>query len=774
MKNAKTYIADGDKNFLSNLVFRYLPYWPLFLLLVLLSCAASWLYLRYQTPLYESTARLLIKDEKKGTENTKTLEDLDRISSKKIVENEMEVIQSRTLLNNVIKDLQLYAPIYQAGHFRTSLAYVSSPVSIEAQTPDLLKRADKISFTYNKDRTISLGGKSHALREWISLPQGTVRFIPNKNFDGSAETEFYFSLLPIKDVGTSVLSRLDAKPSNKQSTILNLSLKDEVPQRGEDILNELIIDYNRALIKDKNVLAANTLTFVEERLKNVEKDLDEIERKTQQYKARRGAINISEQGKLFLQNVSNNDQKMADINMQLAALGQVESYVQSKNTQAGIVPSTLGVDPLMSQLLNKLYTSEVEYESLKKTTGEGNPQMQTLARQIESMRPSLLENIRTQRQTLQASRNNLASTNGSYNAMLQSIPQTERELIDINREQSIKSGIYSFLLQKREETALSQAATVSDSRVVDPAETSSSPVSPKPKVIYLSAFLLALFGGIGIVSARDSLSRKILFRHDIETLTTQPIIGEISVGENSKDPIVIGETNKTFIAEQFRRLRSTLKFVGIDSKHKRILVTSAISGEGKSFIATNLALTLALTGKKVVLIDCDLNNPSLNNKLRLHNEKGITEYLQGSSEVEDIIRETDLNESLFLISTGALPHNPSELIMSPRMEELLNRLDGLFDYIVIDTAPVSPVTDAYTLSPLCSATLFVIRHKYTPKVFVQRIDEENKMSQLKNLAIVFNGIRPRGFGNKNYGYGYGYGYIFKDKDERYQQLGARG
>jgi uncharacterized protein involved in exopolysaccharide biosynthesis len=327
----------------------------------------------------------------------------------------------------------------------------------------------------------------------------------------------------------------------------------------------LINEYNEAVIRDKNVLAANTLSFVKERLKGVEKELDSIEQKTQQYKARKGAINISEQGKLFLQNVSTNDQKLADINMQLAALNQVENYVQSKGNQNGVVPSTLGVDPLLSQLLSKLYASEIEYESLKKTTGEGNPQMLALSKQIESMRPSLLENIRTQKQSLLASRGNLSATNGNYNAMLQTLPETERELIDINREQSIKNGIYTFLLQKREETALSQASTVPDSRLVDPAQSSSSPVSPKPKVVYLSALLLALFAGIGTVTARESLSRKILFRHEIETLTSQPIIGEIVAGDNGRDPIVIGETNKTFIAEQFRRLRTTLKYIGVNA-----------------------------------------------------------------------------------------------------------------------------------------------------------------------------------------------------------------
>lgn len=775
MRNAKMNIDDRENNFLGKMVFRYLPYWPLFVLLIAVAIAGAWVYLRFKTPLYETTARLMIKDEKKGTENVKALEDLNLISNKKIIENEVEVIQSRTLLNEVVKNLHLYAPVYEKSTFRSVAAFTTSPVNIEVQNVDNIRPAKKVEFTHDaKSGKVAIEGVQYAMNQWVNTPYGTLRFVPNKKYVKASDGELYFSLVPLKDAASSIINNLAVKTSNKQSSILNLSLKDEVPERGENILNELIAAYNKSSIKDKNILATNTLAFVEDRLKSVEQDLNAIERKTQQYRSRKGAINIGEQGKLFLQNVSMNDQKLADINMQLAALGQVEGYVKSKNTDAGIVPSTLGVaDPLLSQLLSKLYMSEVEYESLKKTTGEGNPQMQSLSKQIESIRPSILENIRSQKQSLLATRSNLSATNGSYNAMLQSIPEKERELIDINREQSIKNGIYSFLLQKKEETALSFASTVSDSRVVDPAESSPSPVSPKGKVVYLSALLMALFGGIGVVTARESLNKNILFRHEIESLTTQPIIGEIVAEKDNHDPIVIGETNKTFIAEQFRRLRTTLKFIGINPKNKRILVTSAISGEGKSFVATNLALSLALTGKKVVLMDCDLNNPSLNNKLKLHNEKGVTEYLQGTTEAEDIIRETDLHENLFLISTGALPYNPSELLMNGRIEELLNYLNGVFDYIVIDTAPVSPVTDAYTLSPLCSATLFVIRHKYTPKVFVQRIDEENKINQLKNLAIVFNGIQSRGFGSKNYGYGYGYGYIFKDKDDRYQQLGIK-
>jgi capsular exopolysaccharide synthesis family protein len=769
MKNSKNRIEETESNFLAKIIFRFLPYWPVFAILFLLAGAGSWLYLRFTTPMYESTARLLIKDEKKGTENTKALEDLNLISTKKIIENEMEVIQSRPLLNEVVRNLHLYAPVYEEGSIRRSSAYVTSPISIEVQNTEKIELVEKVEFTYDaKASKVFIANKSYDLNQWVTTPYGTLRFTPNKELSRTTNGKLYFSLVPTKSVAGDIQSRLEVKTTNKQASILNLVLKDEVPERGGDILNELLNTYNKTIIKDKNILAANTLAFVEERLRSVEHDLDSIERRTQQYKTRTGAIDVGEQGKLFLQNVSQNDQKLGEVNMQLAVLNQVKNYVQSKNSEAGIVPSTLGVsDPMLSQLITKLYTTEQEYEAMKKTTGEALPSMVALADQIDKMRPSILENIRSQEQSLLASRNNIFSTNGSYNSMLQTIPEKQRELIDINREQSIKNGIYAFLLQKREETALSYASTVSDSRVVDPAESSPAPVSPKRKVVYLSALLLALFTGIGVVTARESLSRNIMFRHEIEKLTAQPIIGEI-VADDFKDPIVIGESNKTFIAEQFRRLRATLKYLGINSKNKRILVTSAISGEGKSFIATNLALSLALTGKRVVLIDCDLNNPSLNNKLKIHKEKGLTEYLQSESEANEIIRATDLNENLFLISAGYLPRNPSELLMNGRIEELLNYLDSVFDYIVVDTAPVSPVTDAYTLSPLCNATLFVIRHKYTPKVFVQRIDENNKINELHNMAIVFNGIKSRGFGSKQYGYGYGYGYIHKDKNERYQ------
>ncbi len=760
----------GEENAggLGNIVFRYLPYWPLFLLFFIAAVAGSWAYLKYATPIYETTARVLIKDEKKGAEESKTVESLDLLSSKKIIENEMEVIQSKSLINEVVKKLNLYAPVSCEQSFKTISAYTTSPVILTAEDPSALKESPKVYFTYDAAKEkVLVQNTQYPLNQWLTTSLGKIKFLKNPYYKNEPVSgKLFFSLVSPKKVANGIENGLKVTSVNKQSSIISLAINDEVPQRGEDIINELLAAYNAASQQDKNALAYNTQQFIQERLSTVEHDLDSIERKVQRYKSSSNAIDISTQGKLFLENVSNNDQKLGEINMQLAVLNQVEKYVYSKNNEGGIVPATLGVsDPTLSQLLDKLYTAEMDYEKGKKSDGENNPMTLATLDRIQKIKPGILENIQSQRSNLLVSRNNLSATNNTYSSALQGIPEKERQLIDINREQSIKNEIYSFLLQKREEAALSHASTLPDNRIVDKAESSDKPVSPKKKVIYVASVLLAFICAFGVVFAKETFSRKIMFRHEIEMLTECPVIGEIS-SESTKNPIVIGDNKRTFIAEQFRKLRITLNYIGVSTKRKRILVTSAISGEGKSFVASNLALSLAMTGKKVILLDFDLNNPSLNNKLNISEQKGITDYLLGEVELDEIIRKTDLHSNLYLIPTGILPDNPSELIMNGRTEVLLSLLDAKFDYIVIDTAPIGPVTDAYVLSPFCDATLYIIRHGYTPKVFVERIDANNKINHLNNVAIVFNGVTSRGFGYKNYGYGYGYGYTYGNKEMR--------
>jgi tyrosine-protein kinase Etk/Wzc len=745
-------------------IYKFLPYWPLFVLLAILAITAAWFYLQFTTPLYETNARILIKDENKGSEDSKALETFDQLAPKTTIDNEMEVLQSKTLLYEVVKNLGLYAPVFEEKRFNSPLAYTSSIISVLTDKPESIARAEKVYFKVHNSRVV-INNKSYPINRFVNTPYGKLKFIPNTNLTRrSADSKFYFSLISPKEAVSSISSRLRVEPANKLSSIVHINYRDEVPLRGEGIVNELIKIYNSSIRDEKNKLARNTSEFIEDRLSKVEDELVDIERNLQSYRSRQGAIDVGTQGKLYLENVSANDQKVSEISMQLSVLNQVEDYVRSKDLSSGIVPSTVGVnDPGLSQMVKNIYELQMESESLKKTTGENNPLLVSYRDQIQKIRPQIIENIQNQRRSLQASRSNLTSTNNSYSSALQSIPETERTLIDIKRSQSIKNDIYVFLLQKMEETALSYVSNVAGSKVVDWAEASNSPVSPNRKMIYLSSLLFAMLAGVGIVTGKESLRRNVMFQKDIEELTQLPVIGEITA-DKSKNVIVIGNKQRTLIAEQFRRLRATLNYLGVGAEKKRILVTSAISGEGKSFIAANLSLSLALTGKKVVLLDFDLNNPSLDSKLHIEQHTGITEFLLGETSADKIIQQTDLDENLFLISPGKLPRNPSELIMNGRAKELFEYLDKFFDYIIIDVAPVGPVSDAYILSPYCDATLYIVRHGFTPKLFVGRIDENNKLNKLTNAAIVFNGVSKRGFAG-NYGYGYGYGYVYGNINE---------
>ncbi len=760
-----------------DLFYKFVPYWPYFLLLLILTITGAWIYLRYKMPIYQTTATLLIKDDKNSTPASELQDAFDMFGAKKNVENEVEVLQSKTLMEEVVKNLHLYAPVFAEGRISNQSAYVISPIVIEAKYPDSIKAVKKVDFHYNPaTQNATVSGARWPLNQWENTPFGILRIIPNKyyrpsNDPGEGEnTHFYFSLITVKNAANQVLSQVNITPSSKESTVIDLSIQGEVPQKGEDILNELLEVYKQAAILDKNQLAGNTLKFVDERLGFVSHELDSVEEQLQNFKAKNKITDIGAQGQIYLQTVAANDQKISDLNVQLAMLDQVEQYIRGKGDLGGIVPATLGdSDPVLTNLLKKLSDLELEYTQTKKIVPENNPAVVSLVDGINRLKPQILENIQSQRRNLIAGRSDLAATSNEYSSILKTVPEKERELLNISRQQAIKNNIYTFLLQKREETALSFASAVADSRILDHAETSGAPVSPKKILIYLAAFIAALVLGIAIIYIKDILNRKVQQRSDIEKYTSIPFLGEVNY-DRSKSSFVIAEGKRSFIAEQFRQLRTSLSYMGIDESHKRILLTSSISGEGKSFIAINLGISLALMGKKVALLELDLRKPKLSEQFSISRKEGLSNYLIGKMQADDIIKSTSF-ENLFLIPAGPIPPNPSELISNGRLSELLDYLEKSYDYIIIDTAPVNPVTDAYIISPLANVTLFVIRHDYTLKMFLQKLEQQHKISTLKNPAIIYNGIRGKGV-NK-YGYGYGYGYTEESNEVWWKRMFKR-
>jgi capsular exopolysaccharide synthesis family protein len=775
-KNKYIVSEENEETFTQRLLSKYIPYWPLILFSLFLAIGVAYAYLKFATPIYEANATLIIVDEKKGNEESKMMESLDQISSKKIVENEIEVLQSRRLMTDVVRRLGLYAPISEDKGFKTISAYYSSPVSILSPYPDSLIHTEKqikLNIDSSKNEVVLNDQLRYPIDTIVATPYGKLKFIPNKNYRKPQKPhgQFYFTLEKPRMLAGSFLGNLKAESSGKLSSIVDLSYRDEIPERAENILNQLIASYRHAEMEEKDALAKNTLAFVEDRLGIVSHDLDSIEKKVQQYKSGRNAVDISTQGTLFLQNVSANDQKLSEVNMQLSVLDQVEKFVTKKdNTNGAIVPSTLGVsDPMLSQLLDKLYTSELEYNQLRKTVGENNPKIVVIEDKINKIKPIILENIQSQKQSLQAAKQNLFETNSAYNSMLRTVPQKERQLLDISREQQIKSDIYSFLLQKREESELAYASTVSNNRIVDDAQAGPDPVSPRRLLIYLVAVVIFLGLGIAIITIRESFTGNVLYRNEVESRTSIPIIGEIAF-DKSKNPIVIEAGRRSLVAEEFRKLRISLSFLGIDANHKKILVTSSISGEGKSFIAANLAVSLALTGKKVALVDMDLNNPTLSKILNIPPDQGVTEFLTGEKDPEEIIKVVEEHKNLFFIPSGSLPENPSELLSNGKVKELIDYLEGIFDMVIIDTSPLVLVTYGYILTGLCDATLYVVRHKYTPKMLIKRIDENNHINPINNPAIIFNGVKSRGFFKNNYGYGYDYVYGNKERAKESRSL----
>lgn len=749
-----------EENLIQQIFSKYFPYWPVFLSALLIGILVAFIYLKFTTPVYEATATLIIKDEKKGNEESKLTESLNQISSKKIVENEIEVLQSRRLMQDVAKKLNLFTPISQKETFKTSSAWYNSPIKVESPTPEQLKTKLNIPISFDKNsKGVILQGNKYPLNTISNTPFGKLEFVANENYQpGEEDNKYFLSIYSQQDLVPSLLSNLKAEASGKLSSIVNLSYRDEIPSRAEDVLNQLINSYRQSEIDEKNSMAKNTMAFVNDRIGLVTKDLDSIQQKVQAFKSDKNAVDIGTQGTLYLQNVSQNDQKLGEVNTQISVLNQVESFVKNRGSGQSIVPSTLGVsDPMLTQLLDKMNSLELEYEKGKSTIGENNPRLLEIKDQINKIRPNILDNINSQQKSLNAMRNNISSTNSSYNSILRSVPQKERELIDISRSEQNKRNIYDFLLQKKEESEIAYASTIANNKVVDYAAAGNKPVSPKKMIIYLASIAFFLAIPIGFLTIRESINGKVIYRHEIEKYTDIPVIGEVAFNK-SKNPIVIEAGKRSFIAEEFRKLRLSISFLGINENHKKILVTSSIPGEGKSFIAANLAVSLSLTGKKVVIVDMDLNNPTQAKIFNSAEKFGVTEFLEGKKRADDLVKKLPGFENLYLITAGELPEEPTELLGNGKAEELIESLNKKYDIVLIDTSPLVPVTDGYMLTHICDTTLYVVRHQYTPKVFIKRIDASNNINPIHNPGIIFNGVKQRGFMPGYYGYNYGYDY----------------
>lgn len=769
-------VNQKEETQLSQVLAGYISYWPLFLICLALAIGGAYFYIRYAIPKYEAEAKIMILSDKtrSGDEST-TLKATDPINTTKTVDNELEVLQSKNLLDSVVTKLCLYAPISQEGKLRVQSAYTNCPIYIKAKDPSSLKKAEKVSIAFDSSskKVVIKSKHAYSLNKWVETPYGELMFLPNPRFNGiTGDKPFFFDLRKVQSVSSSLSSGLKVEPSSKTASVINLRFRDDVPERAEDVLNSLIDFYNKFAVAEKNNLVKNTIALVDSRLADAKASLDSIQRKVKEFRATRGAVDLGGQTQQALQEVASSDIKVMEIGSQLASLKDLKNMVAS-NEKIGVLPSAMGVsDPTLTNQMTQLTNMQIELERMRKSVGEGHPLITELKTQIAQIRPNIISNIQTQIKNYEMAQGTYAATSAKFNSTLGSIPQKEKEYLEVSRDENTQQGIYSFLLQKKEESMLSYTTTNPDAKVINNAKAGGNPVSPKTNLIYAAALIMGLLLPVVFVNGREMLNNKILYRKEIEGLTSIPVIGEI-VFNKTKSSLVLEPGKRSFIAEEFRKVRVSLLFLGIDSYHKKILVTSSLPGEGKSFVAANLAVSLAMTGKKVALVDVDLHNPSLGKLFGVTTEDiGVSEYLLGERSLDEIVRKVPNHENLSFISSGGLHPTPSELLENGRIQKLIAELEEKFDLVVMDTAPVVMVTDAYHLSSLADATLYVIRHKYTPKMIVKRIDENNKINSLKNPAIIFNGVKTRGFMKNNYGYGYDYVYGKNQKINKGYKLKA--
>ncbi|HNP53219.1 MAG TPA: polysaccharide biosynthesis tyrosine autokinase, partial [Ferruginibacter sp.] len=718
---------------------------------------------------------VLLKDPQKSGGDSKVLDQLNIFSEKKTVENEIIVLKSNSIMRQVVQELDLYATIYNEGNVQTEELFGGrSPLQFIALNKDSITEAGKYPFSIDWEHNrIKIDNRSVSFNEILKIGGTSYQIIINPNYPHQNMGKNYFVIFSsVESAAGRIIGSLKAAQLSYSSSVIDVGLETPVPEKGVKILTKLFEKYNIAGIEDKNQIATKTLKFIEDRLNTVIGQLDSVERQIQEYKSREAVADLSSQASMYFGAVKDLDKEKTQVLLEMEGLNDIQSYVNNKSHKPGTVPSLLLVnDPVLSNLVTRLYEAEFDRDRIQTETGPSSEAVRLSEEKVLRIKKDLLENLGNIRKTYQ---DRMASIDSKINenfALLKDVPEKERGLLEVNRQQAIKNNIYTYLLQKREETALSSASTSADLRILESGNWY-GPIRPVAKNYYLIGFVIGLFAFLLYVQVQEQFNNKILFRAQVEDKSDVPVVAEI-LQASLKSPIAISDGKRTVIAEQFRTLRTNLGFMGLNDKQKAVLVTSSISGEGKSFIATNLALSITLTGKRVALLEMDLRKPKLSKELGIKRDPGITSYLIGKATLDEIAKPTAY-PNLYLVTAGPIPPNPTELIQLPEFKQMIEELKSRFDYIIIDSAPIGPVTDAQLLTKYAETTIYVVRHAVTPTFFIRMIQNLKRENRFNNMCVVFNGIKPRGvslfnygFGGYGNGYGYGYGYGYGGEDGGY-------
>ena len=756
---------------------QYLRYWPWFILFVIIAFLGAFMYLRYTNNVYETQATILIKDTKNSElSEIAAFEDLGLGSvglSKSDFENEMEILKSKRLTRQVVEELDLNVRYYREGKLKNAELFDNRPFSVKLlNVRDTLEESIDLYITPTDANAYELQvGEDGEITnpnfgDKVSLDFGDITLIPRpKMMEEYLRRENYRTIVNLNSIDNAVIATRDAiqvEAINKNSSVIELSMTSEVKDRAQAILNSLISAYNNDAILDRNLVSKNTAEFIDQRLSLISQELDSVEKNKVQFKENKRLTNIEAEGQLFLENASEFNKRQLETETKKEVINSMIDQL-NKGSNTSLLPTNLGLEENGAGSLVQNYNELVlERNRLMTSATPENPTVMNLSNQIDQLRQNVLESLNTVKNSINITEDDLNEQQGRINSKISAIPGIEKIYRDINRQQGIKEELYLYLLQKREETAISLAVTTPKAKVVDSAYSSKLPVAPKPKIIYLGSLIAGLLIPFLFIYTKNLLDTKIHNRTDVEQRLPQiPILGEIPELEN-KDMETIKLNDRSVLAESFRILRTNLSYLiksQRDTSSKVIYVTSTIKGEGKTFAAFNLALSLNSTGKSVLLLGADIRNPQLHRYIdKPESSKGLSEFLYDEKvTIDSITDDMEINRHhLKIILSGRIPPNPAELLMSSRYAELIDEVREQYDYVIVDTAPTMLVTDTLLISQFADLTIYVARAEYTDRKLLNYPSQLYEDKKLHNMAFVVNNVNYANFGyGTKYGYGYG-------------------
>ena len=768
--------------------------WKWFVLSLIICLGLASIYLRYTIPIYQTYAKLLIKEENnsRGRNSLQYTTNLGMVSNSTGIDNEMEILKSSSIAIQAVKDLKLYTTYMSAGKVTNRLMYKTQPISVDIDPIHLDILTHPISLTitregkkYHVEGTYystnpDAPGKAYAIdKSFTALPAaigtqaGILTFIPNSTTPMKDGEKVLVRISPPKAVAIGYAAGLSIAQSSKSTSIAVLTINDQSPERAIDYLKQLAICYNRQANEDKNEVAVRTEEFINGRLEKINTELGSTESQLESYKKANKMVELQMSANQALSNSDQYDQKLAEANTQIALLNSINDYMNQPSNKYETLPANIGIsDQSAVSLINKYNEIVLERNRLLRSASENSPTVTPLTSQLDDLSSSIRRAMAQAKRSMDIQRNAVASQYGKYNSMIQQTPEQEKTMKQIGRQLEVKAGLYLMLLQKREENSISLAATADKGKLIDD-PTVVGKVAPRSSTIYAGALAAGLAIPSVIFFLLSFFRYKIEGHDDVARLTRLPIIADVAVASETaktKADIVVHENQNNQMEEIFRSMRTNVQFM-LKENEKVISFTSSISGEGKTFIAANLAVSFALLGKKVILVGLDIRKPRLAELFEIDDHRhGITNLLTKTvvtaADIQAQTLPSGVNDNLELLMAGPIPPNPAELLTRTSLDDIMDLLKRTYDYVIIDTAPVGLVTDTLQVGRVSNLTVYVCRADYTPKENFELINTLHVENKLPNICVVVNGID---LSKKKYGYYYGYG-----KYGRYAKYGYYG